>query len=204
MARAPSLGLTPAPSGSLELSPPYKRYHLSDSFSSDESSGDVEYGGPGENFLSDEEDSDCTSERAIYPSEESSDAFSVMITKNAPAGEVGTTTDNEDHLELVSALKKRSGNARLHLELQRIGHLLIGECCSKSCLRHLTATDIISAKVDRFSQTRSAQRAYLFSKLKEHTSESGSRTVITRYFISGKETCESAWAQIHSYSFLPN
>ena len=143
----------------------------------------MECGGPGEIFPSDEEDSDCTSERAIYPSEESLDAFSVMTTKNAPAGEVSTTTDKEDHLEL-----------------QRIGHLLIGKCCSKSCLRHLTATDIISAKVDRLSQTRSAQRAYLFSKLKEHTSESGSRTIITRYFISGKEKCESAWAQIYGLS----
>ena len=59
-------------------------------------------GGPGEIFLSDEEDSDCTSERAIYPSEESSDAFSIMTTKNAPAGEVSTTTDNEDHLARTS------------------------------------------------------------------------------------------------------
>ena len=97
---------------------------------------------------------------------------------------LGTTTDNGDHPEL-----------------QSIGHLLIGKCCYKSCLRHLTATDIISAKVDYLSQTKSAQRAYLFSKLKEHTSESGSRTITTRYFISGKETCESAWAQIYGLSF---
>ena len=75
MARAPSspsLRLTSAPSGSLGLSPPCKRYHLSDSFSSDESSCDVEYGGPSEIFPSDENDTDCTSEMAIYPSEESS------------------------------------------------------------------------------------------------------------------------------------
>ena len=165
---------TSAPS--LDLSPPYKRYHLSDSFSGDD--GDL-----GEIFPSDEDDTDCTSERAFYPSEESSDAFGVMTAKNTPAGEVTTVADNEDHPEL-----------------QRIGCLLIGKCCSKLCLRHLTATDIISAKVDYLSQTRSAQRAYLFSKLKENSSESGSRTIATKYFVSGKEICETAWAQIYDLS----
>ena len=86
---------------------------------SDQSSGDVDYGGPGEMFSSDEDDTDCTSERAIYPSEESSsDAFSVMTAKSAPAGEVRTMTDNEDRDED-------------HPELQRIGRLLIRKYCSK-------------------------------------------------------------------------
>ena len=122
--------------------------------------------------------------RAIYPSEESSDA----------------SASSQPRTLQPAKLAPRPTRKTGHLELQRIGHLLIGKCCSKSCLRHLTATDIISAKVDRLSQTRSAQRACLFSKLKERTSESGSRTIITRYFISGKETCESAWAQIYGLS----
>lgn len=176
---APSLDLTSVPS-LLDISPPYKRYHLTNSSSGDESSGDLECG-PGEIFPSDD-DTDCTSERAFYPSEESSDAFSVKTPKNTPAGEV-MTDGNEDHPEL-----------------QRVGRLLIGKCCSKLCLRHLTATDIISAKVDYLSQTRSAQRTYLFSKLKENSSESGSSTITTKYFISGKEICEIAWAQIYDLS----
>ena len=102
--------------------------------------------------------------------------------ENTPAGEVTTDNDTEDHPEL-----------------QRIGRLLIRKCCSKLCLRHLTAADIISAEVDYLSQT-SAQRAYLFSKLKENTSESRSSTITTKYFISGKEICETAWAQIYGIS----
>ena len=174
--RAPSLELTSAPS--LDLSPPCKRCHLSDSFSGDESSSDL-----GEIFPSDEDDTDCTSERAFYPSEEFSDAFNVMTAKDTPAGDVTTVANNEDYPEL-----------------ERIGRLLIGKCCSKLCLRHLTATDIISAKVEYLSQTRSAQRAYLFSKLKENSSESGFRTITTKYFVSGKEICETAWAQIYDLS----
>lgn len=168
---SPSLDLTSVHLPLLDLSPPCKRYHLSDSSSGDESSGDLECR-PGEIFPSDD-GMDCTSEGAFYPSEESSNTFSVKTPKNMPAE---VTTDNEDHPEL-----------------QRIGCLLIEKCCSKLCLCHLTATDIISAKVDYLSQARSAQRAYLFSKLKENSSESGSSTITTKYFISGKEICETAW-----------
>ena len=125
---AGSLRVPSTSASSLDLSPPCKRHYLFDSkmsFSGDD--GDLD-----EIFPSDEDDTDCTSERAFYPS----DAFSVMTAKNTPADEVTTVADNEDHPEL-----------------QRIGCLLIGKCCSKLCLRNLTATDIISAKVDYLSQT---------------------------------------------------
>ena len=129
-----------------------------------------------------DEDTDCTSEVVFYPSEESTDSFSANAPKRIQAvGEV--TTDSEDHPEL-----------------QRVGQLLIGRCCLKLCLRHLTAADIISAKIEYLSQTRSAQRAYLFNKLKENSSEFGSSTITTKYFISGKEICGTAWAQIYDIS----
>jgi len=102
----------------------------------------------GESFPSDDY-TDCTSEAVFYLSEESSNSFSIKAPKSMPACEV-TNNNSEDHPEL-----------------QRIGHLLIRKCYSKLCLHHLTATDNISAKVDYLSQTRSAQRTYLFTSLRK-------------------------------------
>ena len=84
-------------------------------------------------------------------------------------------------------------------ELEKIGRLLVGKCCERLCLRHLTAVDIISNKSDFILMTKSNQRLYLLTKLKENSCECDTRpgSVITKYYISGKEICSSAWAQVY-------
>jgi len=70
-------------------------------------------------------------------------------------------------------------------ELEKIGKLLVGTCCDKLCLHHLTATDIISTKVDYVSLARSDQRLYLFNKIKEGSYQSAGK-ITTKFFYSGK------------------
>lgn len=62
--------------------------------------------------------------------------------------------------------------------------------------------DIISNKVDYLSMTKSNQRFYLLTKLKENTCECDTRSdsVITKFHIAGKEICNSAWAQVYEIS----
>ena len=55
-------------------------------------------------------------------------------------------------------------------ELAKIGQMLVGTCCSRLCLRHLTATDIISSKADYVTLSKDKKKLYLFSKLKDGSS----------------------------------
>lgn len=150
------------------VSPLSKRCRLEISSSEEES--DL----PEAIFPSDEEDFNTSLEscKAFYPSEESNlEPLKVMefasFTQNSPLKwqNIADKDDSEDH------------------ELGKIGRLLVGTCCDKLC--NLTATDIISTKVDYVSLTRSDQRLYLFNKIKESSCESAGK-VTTNFFYSGE------------------
>ena len=122
------------------VSPLSKRRRLEMSSSEEES--DL----PDVIFPSDDEDFNTSLEscKAFYPSEESNlEPLKVM--------EFASSTQN-------SPLKQQDKDDSKDCELEKIGRLLVGTCCDKLCLRHLTATDIISTKVDYVSLTRSDQR----------------------------------------------
>lgn len=165
------------------VSPPSKRFRLEDSLSEEES--DL----PEIIYPSDEEDFNTSREscKIFYPSEESNLSPSKVtksagFTQNSPLKQQNIAgEDSEDH------------------ELEKIGRLLVGTCCDKLCLRHLTATDIISTKVDYVSLTRNDQRLYLFNKIKEGSCESAGK-VTTKFFIAGKEICAVAWSMIYNIS----
>ena len=135
-------------------------------------------------YPSDEEDSNASLQgcEVIYPSEESS-----LEPVNVP------TEDND-----FNASNPGKDDSEEH-ELQKIGALLVGSCCDKLCLRHLTATNIISAKSDYVSLTRNNQRLHLFNKVKDGSCESGGK-VTTKFLLAGKEICASAWSQIYNIS----
>ena len=56
-------------------------------------------------------------------------------------------------------------------ELGKIGRLLVGKCCDRGCLRHLTATDVITSRKNYSHLSKAKQRKYLFTKLKENSSK---------------------------------
>ena len=66
----------------------------------------------------------------LYPSEESNQ-LAIAVASNKSYSSIDCT--------LVEASAENE-------ELERIGRLLIGVCCDKECLRHLTANDIITAR----------------------------------------------------------
>jgi len=176
--------------GSINESPPFtllrKRSH-SRSFSE---SSDEEDDFQGEIFPSEEEDCDC---EIIFPSQESNSCSSVASVDDHELPKHCTTNGHSQ-----SFLPAEKGSN----ELEKIGSLLIGTCCDKQCLRHLTATDIISTKADYISLTNGSKRLYLYEKLKGGSSEKDpkSGTIVTNYFIAGKEVCSSAWTQIYEHS----
>ena len=87
-------------------------------------------------------------------------------------------------------------------ELRKIGQLLVGTCCNQLCLRHLTATDIISSKANFVAMTGTKQKQYLIDRIKEGSCECNPKSgeVTTKYFVAGKEICGTAWAQVYGIS----
>ena len=86
-------------------------------------------------------------------------------------------------------------------ELEKIGRLLVGKCCDRRCLCHLTAADVITTRKEYSHLSRAEKRRYLFTKLKENSSEMLDETISqdsimkrfeTNYFIAGKEICSVA------------
>ena len=88
------------------------------------------------------------------------------------------------------------------MKARKIGQMLVGTCCDRLCLRHLTATDIISSKADYVALSKDKKKLYLFNKLKDCSSECDamSNKLTTKFFIAGKEVCENAWKQIYDVS----
>ena len=167
-------------------SPEHKRCRLEES---DEEMDDEEVDLPDEIFPS-EDESGSGSYGVLYPSQESdSEPATVERFSQSPQSDIQSC----EHNDSIDASKEA--------ELIKIGQLLISTCCSDLCLRHLTASDIITTKANCFSMTASEQRVYLFNKLKEGSCESNPKGVLkTKFFIAGKEVCGTAWAQIYDIS----
>lgn len=165
-------------------SPVHKRRCLEISWTEDEM--DL----PNEIFPSKEEN-EAGSYNMIYPTEESSSGTAVECL--SPLIEANSRTVTQ----LNNVVEKNSDSEEA--ELKKISQLLIGTCCDQLCLCHLTATDVISAKVNYSSMTVAEQRRYLFNKLKEGSCECNPKPgmVNTKFFIAGKEICEAAWENEH-------
>ena len=90
-------------------------------------------------------------------------------------------------------------------ELAKIGQMLVGTCCGRLCLRHLTATDIISSKADYVALSKDKKKLYLFNKLKDGSSECDAMSdkLTTKFFIAGKEVCEMHYKQFSSDPWMP-
>lgn len=166
---------------STAISPPSKRLRS-------DTSSEEEIDLPEAIFPSDEDcDTSMESCEIFYPSEESN---------LGPLKVTEFTSSTENNHSKQQSIDE--GDSEDH-ELKKIGRLLVGFCCDKLCLRHLTATDIISTKADYVSLTRSDQRLYLFNKIKEGSCGFAGK-VTTKFFIAGKEICASAWSQIYNVS----
>ena len=153
-----------------------------------------------------EEESDFPDE--IFPSEDESQS------ETEPSRDAFYPSEDSNLVSEVDFLAKPSENSptpmtNLHgplteeaTELTNIGQLLVSTCCNQLCLRHLTATDIISSKANFVSMTATQQKQYLFEKIKEGSCECDpkSGTVATKFFVAGKEICGTAWAQVYGIS----
>lgn len=168
-------------------------------------------------FPSDEE-SNCNDFNFFYPSEDSNQ----LLEQNS----ITDTTKDDAHIlcsmandngflypsqgESVAANESQCSSLDCTLvetsaeneELERIGKLLIGVCCDKECLRYLTANDIITARTDFVQLTKSEQKQYLFTKLRENSSEAHHQAgkIETKFYIAGKEICSASWSKIYSIS----
>ena len=140
----------------------------------------------------------------IFPSEESSESDSQMgsceVEVFYPSEDCRSDLQPDDTMDASftgnNSLEQQSTDK--DSELAKIGQLLVGTCCSALCLRHLTATDIITSKADFVTLTKSDQKLYLFNKLKEGSCESDGKVI--KFFIAGKEICENAWTKIYDVS----
>lgn len=172
-------------------SSPFSKRHCAERlFSNDQEISDV----PDEIFPSEDEDyqneqqTETENYEAFYPSEESNlPPIMDFDLLNNPVSESSTKVMNPGESDA---------------ELVKISRLLIGTCCEKLCLRHLTAMDIISNKVDYLSMTRSNQRIYLLTNLKENSCQTDIRSgsITTKFYVAGKEICSSTWAQVYDIS----
>ena len=134
----------------------------------------------------------------FYPSEESNQQSETPASCNTTQEELADTHADADSDSLDATIVDGC-SAEESNELKRIGELLVGLCCKKLCLRHLTATDVIASRSNFLQLNKTEQRQYLFTKLKESSCEAGHK-VETKYFIAGKEICNVAWAKVYSIS----
>ena len=136
------------------------------------------------NLSSGATDNELSTNEFLYPSEESNQAV--------PA------TENCSSLDYTPDIAAETSVAESE-ELEMIGKMLVGVCCDKECFRHLTANDIITARTDFVQLTKPEQKQYLFTKLRENSSESSGK-IETKYFLAGKEICCISWSKIYSIS----
>ena len=125
----------------------------------------------------------------LYPSEESNHSNQAV-----PATESGCSSLDHDYTPAIAEVSVAENE-----ELEMIGKMLVGVCCDKECFRHLTANDIITARTDFVQLTKPEQKQYLFTKLRENSSESSGK-IETKYFLAGKEICCISWTKIYSIS----
>lgn len=176
--------------------PPSKRYCLDHSLDhsledqDSECGSNVSLNGPDNAdliFPSDDEcDSYCTELEEncfFYPSEESSQVVCNDNDNRLSGGLVFYPSEESNQL---SAAKKDAPYDNCSIkdldfetssedetvvncdeELEKIGKLLIGICCDKLCLRHCTAIDIISTRIDFLKLSKTERKQYLFTKIRE-------------------------------------
>lgn len=163
----------------------------------------------------DEDDVDCTDlgKDYFYPSEESNLLTEQDIIARR-IDDVETISDtcyfsssadpSEDQLS-IEAADESCNSLDLTLtsaetkELENIGKLLVGICCDKACLRHLTATDVITCRTDILELNQNERKKYLFAKLRDNTNNQTGK-MEAKFFIAGKEVCSNAWSKIYSVS----
>ena len=167
-------------------------------------------------FPSDDDDASnaCAAEPYFFPSEDSNQSrnqFQVADADDDKDGGSGAEdcyhfpSEESDQDDFSNGTEEDEDCA--DEELGKIGRLLVGKCCDRGCLRHLTATDVITSRKNYSHLSKAEQRKYLFTKLKENSSEMLDETnsqdikrFETNYFIAGKEICSVAWSKIFSIS----
>ena len=163
--------------------PAGKRYR-EDSFASDNEFSEDSVGiFPSEN----ESDDDDDTRECFFPSEESNQA-------NMDSHTINLSDSSLSQQEMPET-------EEIGEEMVRIGKILVSTCCENFCLRRLTAMDVIASKAEQSQcKNRSECTDWLFTKLRENSSETNKGDLQTRYFVAGKEICSSAWCKLFSVS----
>lgn len=166
--------------------PSRKRYR-EDSFASDNEFSEDSVGPDGIFPSESESDEDDDTRECFFPSEESNQA-------NMDSHTINLSDSSLSQQEMPET--EEIGEEMVH-----IGEILVSTCCENFCLRRLTAMDVIASKAEQSQcQNRSERSNWLFTKLRENSSETNKGDLQTRYFVAGKEICSSAWCKLFSVS----
>ena len=187
--------------------PPSKRHRLDDLLVEDSDSDDLMI-----IYLSEEEnDVDLGNDGFFYPSKESNlvTEQNIIARRTDDAKKLGATSyfssfaDQPEDQEVADDESCSSLDITLTAaeteELENIGRLLVGICCDKTCLRHLTATDLITCRADTLEMNQNERKKHLFAKLRDNTNNQTGK-METKFVIAGKEVCKNAWSKIYSVS----
>ena len=85
-------------------------------------------------------------------------------------------------------------------ELDQVANVLVSSCCSKECLFHLTAHNVITVRRKFWSLGRCAQRQWLTDRLDENSCEEEKGKLTTTYSIAGINVCRSSWCKVYMVS----
>ena len=126
--------------------------------------------------ISQAEDNDNDSDGYAFPTESESDS---------------------DSQRLDSPQQGYEGEDKL---LEVIGKLLVSRCCNSSCVRDLTANEVLRCRKKFESLNTLNQRQWISDKLLENSALNNGE-MSTTYLIAGKNVCATAFCKVHGFSY---
>ena len=142
----------------------------------------------------------------VYPSV-SSDPMSSsdMSSLGSPlypseASRGSSDTDDNDIVDSAPSTRASSPTPRQYDELGLVANVLVSSCCSKECLFHLSAHDVLAARRKFWSMGKSDQRQWLTDRVHDYTHEEEKGKHNTTYIIAGRQVCQLSWSKVYMVS----
>lgn len=85
-------------------------------------------------------------------------------------------------------------------ELLKIAPILILKCCSKECLLHLTASDVLKFRQQFNALNLTDRRKWLTDIIYENSHNYSGEQLEVMFFVSGLNVCKQAWCEVLSVS----
>lgn len=142
-------------------------------------------------------ESTSSSPGAIFPSDTvSSDNDAIFISEN----EVMNPNEAMNPNEPMTPNEAMTPNLDSQSELDKIGIMLVGQCCDKLCVRNVTVNDVLLAR-NRFSMMNMVeQRKWLATKIVDNSNVLNKANWETKYIVAGKAVCKQSFCEIYGFS----